>query len=56
MLKIAWNINNKKQCQTTTQLQATYHQTLLRILQKEVQYSNSGKVIIPGSVLIPQKK
>jgi len=48
MLKVYWNINNKKQCQITTELQATASSTILKISQTEVEYSKWGKVIIPA--------
>ncbi|GAA6238685.1 MAG: hypothetical protein SPLM_08010 [Spiroplasma phoeniceum] len=48
MLKVYWNINNKKQCQITTELQATASSTILKISQTQVEYSKWGKVIIPA--------
>lgn len=48
MLKVYWNINNKKQCQITTELQATTSSTILKISQTQVEYSKWGKVIIPA--------
>ncbi|AXF96941.1 hypothetical protein [Spiroplasma phoeniceum] len=36
MLKVYWNINNKKQCQITTELQSTASSTILKISQTKV--------------------
>lgn len=55
MLKVYWNINNKKHCQITTELQAASSSTILKISQTQVEYSKWGKVIIPAQCLDTNK-
>ncbi|WP_425379826.1 hypothetical protein [Spiroplasma endosymbiont of Stenodema calcarata] len=55
MLEIYWNINNKKNCKITTQLQTRYNDTVFHISQTKVKYSNWGKVVVPEQCLSEDK-
>ncbi|WFG98236.1 hypothetical protein [Spiroplasma citri] len=52
MLKVYWNINNKKHCQITTELQASSSSIILKISQTQENIQSEGKLLFQPSVLI----